>query len=309
MLTIYNKEGSFYMIGFCCTIVIICYAVFVLIWLMQKKRLAEYDVQDIQEKITAGKTANMMLEHFGLLSDVSLNEENKETDEDEQIEDNDEEDVQETESRSYLTTSKFQFEKIEEGNEETKFQYDNAEPTETETKKETYQQVQEISGTMNYGNDDKDGVYFVSLTEDLYHSNSFTAIGVAAFEASSIYCMKHKSILYSIISLLSAIPKVILQIAWIFFIMIMFNTIYVSPAFLIGATAVTVLSFVLCFLEIFYQNKIADTAVNELIALSVIHENEVQDMVNLCGSLAIRHTVNCFSFLKWFLKKFLGYSL
>lgn len=277
-----------------CIISIALYFITIAIGFFLEKKLFDDEIGSVKSGKTAGEVANILLEKYGINSQERTDDEN-ELEEDEEYEENEDiEDFEETSRFSFATTDEHIADE-----EETSV-----------VSMPTYPNVNRVDKKIHtYGVDYDENKVF--LSSDIYDSTSLDAVGIAAYQAMSLLSNydEDKPAKYSLITIITAIPKLVLQIGWLAAILPFLGVIELSIMTVIVLNCIVIGSFLLNLLNILYPKYIAEKVVEELIEEKVIDESEVETIFETTNVLANKTATSCFGFLRWFLRKFMGYDV
>ena len=292
----------------CCVFIIVLYILVFLIRVSQKNKFETGELKQLKSNLSGKQIAEKMLEYYDFKREI-IPEENEETEEEteeyipeEKVNDR----VYESFSGGSSTTRRFSFEKINENTSNT---------SETDKKEkiseniEDTSQIEIIKGKKECKVRIEKGVPTVLATEDILLGTDATSASFVTYVITAEYCRKHKSIKHSLIKFLSLIPSLIIQIAWTIPVLVISQVFYFSPYFIYISTGIIFLSFILDFLNIFYERKVASSSLDALFKTEIIEEDEAEDIKEVLNGIAIKDTSNCLSFFVWFLRKFLGYKI
>lgn len=292
----------------CCIFIIVLYILVFLIRVSQKNKFEIGELKQLKSNLSGKQIAEKMLEYYDFKREI-IPEENEETEEETEeyiLEEKVNDRVYESFSGGSSTTRRFSFEKI---NENT----DNASETDEKEKisenVENASQIEIIKGIRECKVKMEKGVPTVLATEDVLLGTGAVSASFVSYGITAEYCRRHKSIKHSLIKFLSLIPSLIIQIAWTIPVLIISQVFYFSPYFIYISTGIIFLSFVLDFLNIFYERKVASNSLDALFKTEIIKEDEAEDIKEILNGIAIKDTSNCLSFFGWFLRKFLGYKI
>ena len=273
-----------------CIVCIAFYVITIVVGFFLNKKLFDNDIEGVKSGKTAGEVANIILEKYFGTDEIA---ENNEEIDDEEV--NDEVAIDEEKPR-------FGFDATEEHTE------NNDEITKINMP--TYQNVTRLDDKLHtYSIDFEENK--VVLSSDIYDSTSLDAIGIAAYQAMSLLSNydEDKPAKFSFISFVTAIPKLILQIGWLVAVLPFLGVVNLSIGTVITLNIIVIVSFLLNLLNIFYPKYIAEKAIDELIEEKIIDESEVETVFETTNVLANKTATSCFGFLRWFLRKFMGYDV
>ena len=273
-----------------CIVCIAFYVITIVVGFFLNKKLFDNDIESVKSGKTAGEVANIILEKYFGTDEIA---ENNEEIDDEEL--NDEVAIDEEKPR-------FGFDATEEHTE------NNDEITKINMP--TYQNVTRLDDKLHtYSIDFEENK--VVLSSDIYDSTSLDAIGIATYQAMSLlsHYDEDKPAKFSFISFVTAIPKLILQIGWLVAVLPFLGVVNLSIGTVITLNIIVIVSFLLNLLNIFYPKYIAERAIDELIEEKIIDESEVETVFETTNVLANKTATSCFGFLRWFLRKFMGYDV
>ena len=251
----------------------------------------------VSSKKNGCNVAKEVLEHFGI-SDLKNNENTEDDENNPENEDGDEDEVGK---------------RIYDDNIRRSFKFENTDDViEAEEIKEIIEEkeidcVKKISGNFKFETGGNDNI--VKITEDIYSSDDLGASVIAGYIATDCYCKKNKKILHHLISFLSIVPKMVLQISWILFVAGIFGNIVANNTVYVWATVITVLSFCISAMNFYYEKYVGENTILTLKELSIINESENKTVKKIINLIAINRTVNCFKLLYWFARRILGYDI
>lgn len=275
-----------------CIMCFVLYAVVILFGYFQKKKVEEHSKKIIIKNMSAGEVAHTILKHHGLVTELDMDED------DEQEENDEDEEVEVVEDRP-----RFKFESLDAGQngEEVVVQ-----TTVSDTK--DFAGVRRIKDDTNvcdihYGDD------VIEMSSDLYDSKTFSAISKAAYTASKFVIEHNKPFKYQLISIFTFIPKLIVQIGWLLCAAQIFGLLIFNDFIFSIIASVIIGSIMVSLLNILYPKHIAENAMQDLILLGIIQENEVTTAFNAINCLAEAEVTSCFGLLKFFLRNLMGYKI
>ena len=149
----------------------------------------------------------------------------------------------------------------------------------------------------------------VQISKDIYNSTSVTDVGEAAYYASKLIAEYNKPFRFTFISFITFLPKLIIQIGWLICAAYIVGALPLTETAMFYVSIAIMVSFGFSLLNILYPKYIATKALNRMVKHEIITEKEIDDMNIVVSSLAESEITNCFGFLKFFLRKVMGYGI
>ena len=267
-----------------CIIVGIVYAAVIVFGYLKRQKVKKVSEINVSSGITTSEAASKILLSSSLYSEEELLEQ-------EQLqEEEDEEEDEEPNRRRFNFAGSQKEEVVKKETIEVQL------GTELVTDESDYISI-------NYGEKK------ISISQDIYNSTSMTDIGTSAYYASKLIAEYKKPFKYSFISFITLLPRLVIQISWLICAAYIVGAMPLTENVMAYISIATLISFAINLLNIFYPKYIATKALSRMIKNEIITENELVNANIVVSSLAESEITDCFGFLKFFLRKIMGYDI